>query len=396
MQMKKIPIYILFILLIFSACDLNHHKDRYSEFSVNHDQFILNNDIYDIKGVVYVPSYPGYMPQDIELMDTLPELLYDRFYDDLTDIKAMGANTVRLWGAPADCYRMIDQIGGLTIFQTIWINTDVSDLQDQSFKASTIQYIQTVIDRVHSGFTGGDPPLLAFIVGNEISEATITSTDQLHPNITSYHGEYIKVNGISASEAFLAEMGDYVKSYSLEFYGKIPLVSYANDIRTTYLIDTPFFDFRCQNAYSYAVPYYRWGTLPGSSSGTQFQGWLEEVKSIYPDVPLLISETGLSVSPNAVSAGPPNYSYGGNSEDEQAQGILQNLNDISTAAYPLAGVCIHEFLDSWWKHGREDSETQDPDDVEEWFGLVKFELSGDRYTTSFRPAYLELKTRWSQ
>ena len=44
---------------------------------------------------------------------------------------------------------------------------------------------------------------------------------------------------------------------------------------------------------------------------------------------------------------------------------------MSTARDPLAGVLVHEFLDAWWKTGYEDSLTQDPDDVEEWFGLIR-------------------------
>ena len=50
---------------------------------------------------------------------------------------------------------------------------------------------------------------------------------------------------------------------------------------------------------------------------------------------------------------------------------LRALDDVATAGEPLAGVVVHEFLDAWWKFGYEDSFTQDPDDVEEWFGLVR-------------------------
>jgi len=383
------------ILLILTACESPYPDQNSHTYTVNDHYFLKNGEPFEIKGVVYVPFYPGYMPQSIEEMDTLPDLLYDRFYEDILNIKAMGANTLRLWGAPKDCYKMIDLIGGMHIIQTIWINGEVSDLQDPNFKEETKGYIRTIINKIHTAFGERDLPLVAYIVGNEISEVTIVSTNEAHPDISSFHGDHIKVNGISASEAFIAEMANYTKSYEFEMYGTLTPVSYANDIRTTYLVDTPFLDFRCQNAYSYAIPYYRWSTSPGSSSGTPFQGWIEEVKALYPDIPLLISESGLSVSPHAASAGAPNYSYGGNSEEEQGQGILQNLNDIETASYIIAGVCIHEYLDSWWKHGQEDSRTQDPDDIEEWFGLVKFTLSGDKYITEFRPAYNELKSRWS-
>ena len=157
------------------------------------------------------------------------------------------------------------------------------------------------------------------LVGNEPSDTSILSTNQAHPDITSFTGNYVSAENIN-----------------------------ANEIRTVHLIDTPFLDFRAQNAYSYAVPFFRPQTLPGSTSGTLYQGWVEELKSMHPGVPLLISETGLSISPNAIHQGPPNYGYGGNTEAEQAAGILQNLADIPSASISVAGVTIHEYLDAWF------------------------------------------------
>jgi hypothetical protein len=237
--------------------------------------------------------------------------------------------------------------------------------------------------------------VIAFLVGNELSESSIKATDAAHPEINQYLGQFIKTDdNLTATEAFLAEMADYLKSYESETYGNLTLVSYANEIRTADLLDTPFLDFRCHNAYSYAVPYYRPNTSPGSHSGTIFQGWLEEIKSRFPDKPLLITETGLSVSPNAFHVGPPNYGYGGNTETEQATGLMQNLADIRTTYLPTAGVCIHEYLDAWWKYGLEDSFSQDPDDVEEWFGIVKLKKTLGWYETEFRSSYLSIKDEW--
>jgi hypothetical protein len=188
-------------------------------------------------------------------------------------------------------------------------------------------------------------------------------------------------------------MADYIKTYDKIKSGKIPLVSYANDIREPNL-NTGFLDFQSENAYSYAVPFYRPQTKPGSVSGTQFQGWIEEVKARVPSKPLLITETGLSVSPLVGHVGPPAYGYGGNTENEQADGILSNLQDIETSAFPTAGVCIHEYQDAWWKYEAEDSKTQDPADIEEWFGLVKIQDNGTG--VKGRPVYDRLKTRWAK
>ena len=327
-------------------------------------------------------------------MSTLPAELESRIDADLANIKALGANTVRFWGAPAYCYESIKALGGLNILQTIWFDGAVNDFQNEAFKTISRNYIKTVVDRVYSAYPDNNPPVVAFLVGNELSEISILSTNQAHPNINSYAGNHINATDINATEAFIAEMADYLRTYELDTYDKASLISYSNEIRTVHLIDTPFLDFRSQNVYSYAVPYYRPQTQPGSSTGTLYQGWLEELKNIHSSVPLLITETGLSVSPNASHAGPPDYGYGGNTEAEQAAGITQNLQDINSAAINIAGVSIHEYLDAWWKFSLQDSLTQDPNDIEEWFGLVRLVEENGGYTTEARPVYDSVQALW--
>jgi len=370
-------------------------ETEFTGFSVDDHRILKNNLPFQIKGVVYVPGYPGYLPWEIENATTLPQELSNSIEADLSNIKAMGANTVRFWGAPKYCYEALKNVGDLNFIQTIWIKGDEPDFQSAEFKESTKTYIQAVIDRIYSVFNDNRPPLVAYIIGNELSESSILSTNAAHPEITNFTGNYIVTDsGITATEAFVAEMADFARTYEYETYGNQSLLSYANEIRTAEVIDIPFLDFISHNAYSYAVPYYRPGTAAGSSSGTLFQGWIEEIKAKHPNIPLLISETGLSVSPNAGQVGPPNYGYGGNTESQQAAALLQNINDVTTSTLPIAGVCIHEYLDAWWKFGLEDSYSQDPDDVEEWFGIVKINSAGDWYTTEFRPAYEAIKNIW--
>jgi exo-beta-1,3-glucanase (GH17 family) len=390
---------IIFVLLGFifvSSCNIEDNKTGENiRFSVDNNYILKNNIPYLIKGVVYVPGYPGYLPWEIEKSTTLPAELKNNIFTDIANIKAMGANTVRFWGAPKYCYEALKKVGDLYFIQTIWIKGDEADFQNTAFKETTKAYIREVIDRIYAVFDTNSPPLIAYLIGNELSESSILSTDAKHPEINKYIGNYIKTDSKStATEAFIAEMADYTKSYEFETYNHVSLVSYANDIRTADIINTPFLDFISQNAYSYAVPYYRPNTALGSNSGTIFQGWIEELKSKHPNKPLLITETGLSVSPNANHIGSPNFGYGGNTELEQTTGLLQNINDINTSALPTAGVCIHEYLDAWWKFGLEDSYSQDPNDIEEWFGIVKLINTNGSYTIEFRNSYNAIKNTW--
>jgi exo-beta-1,3-glucanase (GH17 family) len=390
-------IFVLLGVIIVSSCN-NEEKITVANtrFTVDNNYILKNNIPYPIKGVVYVPGYPGYLPWEIEKSITLPAELKNNIATDIANIKALGVNTIRFWGAPKYCYEALKKVGDLNFIQTIWIKGDEPDFQNTAFKETTKAYIREVVDRIYSVFDTNSPPLIAYLIGNELSEASILSTDAKHPEINTYTGNYIKTDSnCTATEAFLAEMADYAKSYEFETYNHVSLVSYANDIRTADIIDAPFLDFISQNAYSYAVPYYRPHTSLGSNSGTIFQGWIEELKSKHPNKPLLITETGLSVSPNANHVGAPNFGYGGNTELEQTTGLLQNINDINTTALPTAGVCIHEYLDAWWKFGLEDSYSQDPNDIEEWFGIVKLIQANGYYTTEFRNSYNTLKNTWN-
>lgn len=402
-QMNKYKsFFLLLIFVIASSCNKdetgsieNPNEMGNISFGVDNNYILKNNLPFQIKGVVYVPGYPGFLPWEIENSTSLPVELRNSIYTDIYNIKAMGANTIRFWGAPRYCYEALKNVEDLYFIQTIWIKGDEPDFQNPLFKENTKTYIREVIDRIYSVFNDNSPPLVAITIGNELSESSILSTNAAHPNISNFIGNYIITDSnITATEAFIAEMADFVRTYEFSTYGNKSLLTYSNEIRTADIIDIPFLDFISHNAYSYAVPYYRPGTVPGSSSGTLFQGWIEEIKSKHPNKPLLITETGLSVSPNAFHVGPPNYGYGGNTESEQATGLLQNINDINTSALPSAGVCIHEYLDAWWKFGLEDSYSQDPDDIEEWFGIVKLKDSTDWYTTEFRSLYNALKNTW--
>lgn len=399
----------IIILPFLFCCDIQDKSDSVQSeqelaqsynniFTVNNDNILKNNKIFNIKGIVYVPGYPGYLPWELETTASadIKTDLKNSIRNDLNNITLTGANTVRFWGAPQFCYEVIKEIGTLNILQTVWFDGEVPDLQNTTYKQQCKNYIIQVVDRIYTAYQGEYPPIIAFILGNELSETTILNTNSLHPNITQYSGKYIKADNINASEAFLAEMANFLKDYEWNEYQRQSLITYSNEIRTFSIIDTPFLDFRSHNAYSYAVPYYLSSPPVGSSTFTHFQGWIELLKNKYPDMPLLITETGLSTSPNATHVGAPDYGYGGNTKTEQAEGLYARLDDIRLAEKQMAGVVLHEYLDAWWKFGLADSYTIDPDDIEEWFGLVELTIDGDWYTTINKPAYDTIKTYWTQ
>ena len=180
-------------------------------FGTDTDYILKDGEPFRIRGIVYVPGYPGYLPWDIQNESTLPERLRNSIDRDIAQISAMGANTIRLWGAPSYCYQSIMAAGNLFIVQTLWIDTEVTDLHDPDFKEGTKAYFRTVIDRIHSIYTDTRPPLIAYLVGNELSEETILATNALHPTLNSYSGNHLSTGQhVNASEVFLAEMAGLV------------------------------------------------------------------------------------------------------------------------------------------------------------------------------------------
>lgn len=387
-MIKSIP--VLLLLLCVCSCVSTKHV-----FRTDQDFITKDGKPFLVKGVVYVPVYPGQLPWEIKTKTDLPETYKDSIRKDIQDIKEMGANTIRLWDAPAFCYEAIREAGEIFFIQTIWFPVDADDLQDPAYKNNCKTEIRRTIDRIYSAYSEENPPpILAILVGNELSDRSVEDTNDAHPEITSYQGTYVSARqGASPSECFIAEMADYVKTYEKEQYKNQHLVSYANEIRTQDIIDTPFLDFRCYNAYPYAIyDYARPEYMLEGKSG--FLAWIEYLKKKHPDKPLLITETGLSVSPEAQHAGEPHYGYGGNTEEEQGAYLVEAWNNILISQPPIAGMCIHEYLDAWWKFGKKDSLEHNADDVEEWFGLVSTGHDGSWYRTTPRKAYLMLQKVW--
>ena len=70
-----------------------------NSFTTNDHSILLNQVSLDIKGVVYTPNYPGNLPWDIE-RSVLSTAYENSILNDVSNIKEMGANTIRLWTLP--------------------------------------------------------------------------------------------------------------------------------------------------------------------------------------------------------------------------------------------------------------------------------------------------------
>lgn len=136
--------------------------------------------------------------------------------------------------------------------------------------------------------------------------------------------------------------------------------------------DTLFFadfaDIICMNVYTYARGV---KTSPGGSvTGRPYQGYIEDLIKI-SHKPVVITQVGLSTSPNAPDSDIPDF--GGNSY-EKVSSVFSNVwEDIKTASgsSTINGVAWFEFMDEWWKNGEDSNDelSHNDSDPEEWFGM---------------------------
>ena len=149
-------------------------------------------------------------------------------------------------------------------------------------------------------------------------------------------------------------------------------VSMANAYWTLWL-DQSMWDVVCFNVYNYD---------PALVADIGYTNFIENLRSLHAkEKPFLVTEFGLSVSPD----GPGKEGYGGNTQEEQAQGIVKDLNGIIQAG--TIGGCAFEWNDEWWKGGNAAVHDTHP---EEWFGLVGIE-SRENPAGTPRKAYYVLK-----
>ncbi len=117
-----------------------------------------------------------------------------------------------------------------------------------------------------------------------------------------------------------------------------------------------------------------------------YQSHIDYLKKAAPNKPLVVTEFGLSVSPD----GPGNYGYGGNTLQEQMDGDLKTYRALIDG--DAQGGCVFNYLDGWWKNfeTENDADTHEPE-PEEWFGLFGIDDESSDPNGTARPVWYAMK-----
>jgi hypothetical protein len=329
------------------------------------------------RGMGYSPYLPGETPQQGAAPGN-----DGRYPGHLALLKEMGVNYLHVFPLrmPANFFAALDETD-LVYGQDIWIEPFTPDLLDENYLTKTLANIKQVID--HTYAVGRPKRLVLFSVGDELQAATVQSTNKLHPEVRDYQGKHLTVTGRTASEVALARLIDQAMDYELTRYGQRHLFAHTSwthigpiadrpdlDIPREHVLVPDMGDLLCMNVYTYAHGVL--SSLPGSVTGTTFQGYLEELATTSTQ-PILVTQVGLSTSP--IMPKPEVIDYGGHKPEKVAAVLRSVWQDIRTARLRdhFCGLVIFEFQDEWWKIGwtPEDEFRHEPADPEEWFGLYE-------------------------
>lgn len=389
--LRRWRIFNLLLLLLISPLFAANN------FTVDEDFIYLNGEKFIVKGVNYGFSYPGEMEWEFYGKNPFPNDIRERISKDIWDIKSLNANTIRIW-EPLPVILEEAKKNGLFIYHTLWWEMGADNFYAPGFLEKQKGYMAQFIDRIHNaGWVDYSDIVMAYALGNEIPEKIIRRNDEINSGIDEYRGEYISApRGSTPTECFLAMLGDYVKKYEKEKYGVTHLVTYSNMQPTEPLLKTDFLDFLSFNSYSYSVWCWYSGAK-GTATNSDYQGFIEWLRVKFPYKPLMFSEFGISTAPGITRAGPPNYSYGGCTEEDQADGITRMWKDMMTANRPVAGALVFQYQD-FWGHGWSDEPKEidkkyhDEKDAEEWFGIVGlYGSSPDDYEVVKKKAFYAVR-----
>jgi len=265
---------------------------------------------------------------------------------DLARIRDAGFNTIRTWGALTEEEMNLVEESGLKILFGIWIDP-AGNFGDAAFRTAAFNQVQNVLR-----YTPRFRSIIGYLIMNE-------------PQVEHIHD--------TGAEKLVSLWNMIVNLIHSKHRG-VP-VSFANTMIGDF-IDMDLFDLAAYNAYIYNPV-----TLSRSHGYSGFLRFLKSRRS--PGMPMVITEFGLSVSPGNTGG---QYGYGGNTEEEQAEGDLIMYRGLIEAG--VQGGCVFQYHDGWFKAGNEKVHDSSP---EEWFGLIAFSNASDKHGTP-RPAWNEFTT----
>jgi len=332
MKIKRVLLLLLFQLAVVTTFAM-------MKIEIKDHWYYLNGEKFFIKGLGYeIGARPGQHPYQGFRADDLDLLAFD-----LKVIKEAGYNTIRTWSPLSEAQLKLVQASGLKLMMGLDVNPE-KNYGDTVFVRECEEKARQVLR-----YARKYDCIITYLILNE------PQTDHVHA-----------VTG----KAFNGLMRSLLDLLHKEHPG-IPVTISANAMISDYL-DENLFDVYAYNCYDH------------TEAQTATMGMKDYIRGLYAlngfKKPLITTEFGYSVSHKGFGR------YGGNTLDEQSQGLIDNYRDLLDAG--AVGMCPFYYADGWWKGG--DASTHNTEQPEEWFGFWGYSDVNDKFGSP-RPVWFAMR-----
>ena len=379
-----------------------------------------------LKGVNIGAGKPGAFPGELAI--TRDEYL--RWFKYITE---MNAQVIRVYTTlTPDFYDALELFNKtserkLYLLQGIWIKEeDIQELHDaygddERILKSLISDGKNLVDILHGNLAlAGKPGFAGGMYASDVSEYTIGwvmgiewypefvyGTNTANPDKSDFDGKFLKTEGASPFEAFLARAADEIISYETEKYDTQRPLSFSNWPTTDMLEhpNEPFPDedsqvvnvehikvkenfvpgmFASYHVYPYYPDFMNYD-LKYSETEDSYKAYLEELLSNHT-MPVLIAEFGIPASRamahENVTMG---MNQGNHTESEQGEMLSKLLGDIYETG--CMGGLVFTWQDEWFKRTWNTMDLDDPDARPFWsnpqtneqqFGIMAFDPGSEK------------------
>ncbi len=375
-----------------------------------------------LKGVNLGIAIPGTFPGSLEAS----KADYTRWF---TQIKDAGFNCIRLYTlhyphffSVLDSFNRANPHNPLLFFQGVWLEEEAHGYDGNLYKMTEMfrNEIRENVDCLHGNKTiekrygkafgvyktDASKWCLGYIIGREIHPAEAIKTNEDNASVTSFKGKHLSIENTAAAEAWMTSNLDYIIDYELKKYNVQRPVSMSSwptldplkhpsethteediadvDLSSIKIIDAPAGIFMSYHAYPYYPDFISrekdYMNTYDEYGQNSYIAYLQDLKSHYPNFPLIIAEYGVPSSWGVAHYSSSGMDHGGFDENEQGKNDVRILQSIETAN--CGGGIQFAWIDEWFKR----TWVTDPLDgifesrplwhnitaAEQNFGLIKF------------------------
>lgn len=385
-------------------------------------------------GVNIGASEPSLFPGELTIS-------YETYLRWFKSISEMNCNCIRVYTAMRpQFYLALKDFNStadnpLYLFQGIWVNEDdISRLGDvysenEKILADFKKDAVTMVDIIHGSATVPESPgeasgtyhadvsrwLAGWIIGIEWDPNLVINTNEQHPDMRDFDGDYLYTQAATPFEAFLCRAGDALITHETEKYQFQAPLAFTNWITTDPLThpNEPHYDedkvsvntenikfrnygpgmFASYHIYPYypdSLNYQEDYLAQTKDDGTPdtYSAYLKDLRMVHT-MPILVAEFGIPTSRGMGHESVMGYNQGKVDENAQGDMLIDMFNSIQKERY--AGGLVFTWQDEWfkrtWNNVMFDIADRRPfwsniQTTEQNFGVMAFD-PGEKYTICY-------------